>query len=319
MTSDRQRHREALESRLKSLSKEKRELLQLLLRQENIDASAPTLGPSAARPPHDSLVAIQPFGSKPPLFCLPPVFGTVFSYYYLIPGLGLEQPVYAVSPQGIHGDAPPHRRIADMAVHAIEAMRTVQPTGPYLLAGYSFGGVIAFEVAQQLRASGDQVGLVAMIDTWAPVAVRRHGVLKSLALSLELASKGWLLVADYIALLIATRPRQSSQAHRESTRLLGMAAVQVRGIAPPAIWPMLRVYLANLKALRHYAPQPYPHRLTFFRTGKPSRTDPRDQTRGWSELASGECDVYQLSGDHISIMRRPHVQGLAKALAACLH
>ncbi len=200
MGTDRPQDREALETRINSLSKDKQELLTLLLRQENIDESALTFGPCTASPRHADLVAVQPFGTRLPLFCLPPVFGTVFPYYNLVPGLGLDQPVYAVNPQGIDGVVSPHVCIEDMATHAIAAIRTVQPTGPYLLVGYSFGGVVAFEVARQLRASGYQVGLVALVDTWAPMAARHPSPFKTFALFLELASKGWLFVSDYVSL-----------------------------------------------------------------------------------------------------------------------
>ncbi len=318
MTPDRQRDREALETRINSLSKEKRELLTLLLRQEQIDESAPDLGQSTASPLHPDVMAIQPVGAHLPLFCLPPIFGTVFPYYNLVPELGLDQPVYAVSPQGIDGKTPPHVRIEDIATHAIAAMRSVQPTGPYRLAGYSFGGVVAFEVARQLRAAGDQVGLVALIDTWAPTAARRPGIFKTMALCLELASKGWLFVSDYIALLMATRSQRSSETSRESTRLLEMAVAKGMAVTLPSVRSMLRVYLANLKALRRYVPQAYSHPITLFRTGQPSCTDLYDQTLGWSELALDKVSVHQVTGDHISVMRQPRAQVLAKALSASL-
>ncbi len=116
---------------------------------------------------------------------------------------------------------------------------------------------------------------------------------------------------------MAARSQRTSHASRASTRLREVAAAKGMVMALPSIRPMLRVYLANIKALRHYLPQPYSHRITLFRVGHPSHTDPYDQTRGWSELAPGKVVVHQMPGDHISVMRRPHVQVLANALAAC--
>lgn len=81
---------------------------------------------------------------------------------------------------------------------------------------------------------------------------------------------------------------------------------------------MLRVYLANMKAWRHHVPQPYSHRITLFRTGKPPGPDKRDHTRGRSASAVGEVTVHWVPGNHLSVMRRPHVQVLANALSACL-
>lgn len=187
MTPNRKRDREALETRINNLSKEKRELLNLLLRQEALHESTLDQTP---HPPHASLVAIQPFGVRPPLFCLPPVFGTVFPYYQLVPGLGLNQPVYGIRPRGMAGEAPPQVCMEDIASHAIEAIRAVQPSGPYHLSGYSFGGSVAFEVAQQLQASGHQVGLLALVDIWAPIAAKHPRMLETLGLLLALVSEG---------------------------------------------------------------------------------------------------------------------------------
>ena len=93
--------------------------------------------------PRSSLVAIQPDGSRRPLFLIHPAGGHVFPYAHLARHLGSDQPCYGLQARGLEEGQEPHSRIEDMAAYYIEALRTVQPRGPYLLGGWSMGGVIA--------------------------------------------------------------------------------------------------------------------------------------------------------------------------------
>jgi pimeloyl-ACP methyl ester carboxylesterase len=114
------------------------------------------------------LVPLQPAGSKPPLFCVHPIFGVVLPYYELAFHLGKDQPFYGLQPFGIDGLHPPLTSIEEMAACYIKALRQVQPQGPYRLGGWSFGGLVAFEMAQQLHQAG-QVSFLAILDAIAPI------------------------------------------------------------------------------------------------------------------------------------------------------
>lgn len=116
----------------------------------------------------ECLVPIQPEGSKLPLFCMHGGGLNPLVFQSLAERLGSDQPVYGLQAKGLDGKAPPHERIEDMAADYIKEMQMVQPQGPYFLAGLSNGGVIALEIAQQLRAQGQSVALVAMFDTYGP-------------------------------------------------------------------------------------------------------------------------------------------------------
>jgi acyl carrier protein len=111
------------------------------------------------------LVAIQPTGSRPPLFCMHPHGGNVLLYRDLSRHLGSDQPFYGLQSQGLDGTTPPLTQVADMAALYVKEIRRVQPHGPYYLGGYCLGGAIAFEMAQQLQADGEPVALVALFDT----------------------------------------------------------------------------------------------------------------------------------------------------------
>ena len=112
-----------------------------------------------------SLIAIQPHGSKLPFFCIHEFFGDVLCYMNLARHLGQDQPFYALQARGLDDGEEPFADIVAMAKYYIDTIRTVQPQGPYALGGLCFGGIVAFEMAQQLRAKGEPVALVALLDS----------------------------------------------------------------------------------------------------------------------------------------------------------
>jgi amino acid adenylation domain-containing protein len=115
-----------------------------------------------------SLVAVQPHGTNAPLFCIHGGAGTIFFANILARHLGNDQPVYAFQVQGLYDVAPPHKTVEEMAAHYIKEMHTVQPEGPYSLAGYCFGAIIAFEMSRQLEKERQKVVFLASIDGPSP-------------------------------------------------------------------------------------------------------------------------------------------------------
>ena len=118
--------------------------------------------------PFSSLVPIRPLGSKPPLYCIHAGGGNVIFYMDLARHLGTDQPVYGLQAQGMDGKRSRAERLEDMSAAYIKEIREFQPEGPYHIGGASYGGLIAFEMAQQLVREGQPVGLLAMFDTWGP-------------------------------------------------------------------------------------------------------------------------------------------------------
>ena len=118
------------------------------------------------------LVPIQKQGSKTPIFCVHAVGGEVLAYYELSKALGDDQPFYGLQAQGLQAGETPLSDIKVMASHYIEAIKSVQATGPYRLAGHSLGGMIAYEMAQQLLASGEEVARLSLFDTFLPDKTR---------------------------------------------------------------------------------------------------------------------------------------------------
>ncbi len=111
------------------------------------------------------LVPIQPHGTKPPLFCMHAGAGNVLFYKDLSKNLGMEQPLYGLMARGLNGKEHFHTSIEEMATHYIKEIRSVQPHGPYFLAGYCLGGTLAFEMAQQLLKEGEKTELLATFNS----------------------------------------------------------------------------------------------------------------------------------------------------------
>jgi len=114
------------------------------------------------------LVALQIQGTRAPLFCAPAGGGSALFYRTMAQRIGSDQPVYVFEPIGMNGVDAPHTTVEEMAAYYIRYMRTVQPSGPYHLCGFSFGGLVAYEMACQIREAGEHVGCLILFDTWAP-------------------------------------------------------------------------------------------------------------------------------------------------------
>ncbi|WP_248277581.1 non-ribosomal peptide synthetase [Brasilonema sp. UFV-L1] len=262
-----------------------------------------------------SLVEIQPKGSKPPLFCIHPLGGEILCYRPLALHLGPDQPFYGIQPQGLDGNLPPLTRIEDMAAHYIREIQTIQPNGPYFLAGYSFGGVVAFEIAQQLCSKNQEVALLAMLDTRRLGSSKRLPFLKRIPVHFEnflqqgpcyLSQKlvGWsnwgkyMLREKYMRFLGIKEPLPDDDRH-------------------------LDIINANVQALSTYTFQPYSGRMILLRTEDQSRTDAvgeqYDLLFGWGELVTGGIDVYHIPGSHLTFLDEPHVHVLAEKLKDCLN
>ena len=124
-------------------------------------------------PPWQSLVAIQPSGSATPIFMVPGVGGNVLVFAKLAKLMGSEQPIYGLQARGLDGNEPPFTSVPEMAAHYVHAIRQVQPEGPYLMAGVCTGGLIVYEMAQQLATEGN-TATIFMLDTWHPETYARH-------------------------------------------------------------------------------------------------------------------------------------------------
>ncbi len=263
------------------------------------------------------LVALQSAGDKPPFFCVHPIFGVVLPYYEIAYHLGTDQPFYALQPYGIDGLHSPLTSIEDMASHYIKALRMVQPQGPYQLGGWSFGGLVAYEMAQQLHRAGEQV-MLAILDTLAPVASNQLSLCDGLKFLLTTVTRSiYPFLLDYWSLIskkIITPHTWLSSLERATINHLIPQETLLRMMDELTIHRLMRIFYANSEATLKYVPQPYPNAIALFRTSLAQKKSD-DSTLGWSQLAtSSGVQVHFIPGNHLTMLRKPHVQVLAQQL-----
>ncbi|MEA2626057.1 MAG: hypothetical protein QOD06_2102 [Candidatus Binatota bacterium] len=257
--------------------------------------------------PWSSLVAIQTGGSKPPLFCVHGVGGNVLEFRDVGRHLGTDQPVYGLQAQGLDGTQEPYSRVEAMAAHYVREIRAVQLEGPYALGGYSFGGMVAFEMAQQLVAEGQSVSLVALLDTDCPDYVTPP-LLRRLTSHVAQFLGSGLRFSDRVAYLRTRIQRAFSKMVYRSLRSLNRPL-------PPAL---RNVEMINRQAMQIYVPRPYAGRVTLFRAADTAAEVGSDAESGWRRLASGGLDVQPVPGNHDTFVMEPRVRILSERLSACL-
>ncbi len=261
--------------------------------------------------PSSIVVAVNRQGTRLPLFVVSGVFGHVITFNGITRYLGADQPVFALKPRGLDGREPFLTRVEDMAAYYIRGIREVQAHGPYCLAGYSFGGFVVFEMAQQLHAAGETVALLGLLDTIEWQYLQRYRSSSSLRQRFA-------------------RNRLRFQRVFNSNNGLGDAISRVTGIFTRRIYQLLnstRVLSAssipNLETINRiagsiYRPRVYPGRLTIFRSVSRTLLDGDDGLLGWGGLAAGGIEVHDVTGTHMDMLSEPNVRMLTDKLLACL-
>lgn len=274
---------------------------------------------------YSPLVGIQPHGSRPPLFCIHSADGNVFDYVDLAHHLGSDQPVYAIEESFLSEEVPLITTIKEMAEYYIDVLYAKQPTGPYYLCGYSMGGAIAFEMTQLLYEQGQEVALLCLLDTSAPITESKRlqeeddaQIITWMAEELAVRQPGFSK-----KLLTGRELRQLSP--DEQWQYLLEVAIAVNYISKrSSVEPLqrqVRIYRKNAQASMVYKPRKtYNHIITVLRATEktPYASSYIDFTREWQEFSSLPLEVHDVPGHHFSIMREPHIQILAEEVSCLL-
>ena len=273
----------------------------------------------------DTVVPVQANGARPPLFVVPGVGSRILFLRHLARHLGTDQPVYALHARHLD-DGSVYARVEDLAARYVRDLRVVRPFGPYRLVGFSYGGLLALEIASQLVRAGEQVAFLGVVDTRLP-GLQQHGPwsvprsiprrLLNLAALLQPLDAAGRRTYLRNRLLIA---RQSMQAHAVGW-LHAHVPDALRGWLPehPYGPDEIEWLGADRAASRRYAPTPYPGRITYFWAAHSQRPPAvYDHREGWAELASGGLDVVPIPGNHLTVMVEPLVRSTAAAISKAL-
>jgi amino acid adenylation domain-containing protein len=254
--------------------------------------------------PWSPLVEIAKGATRSPLFCVHNADGNVLNYYDLARNLGPNQPVYALQAQGTDGRRPPLTRIEDMAALYLSHVRRVQPTGPYFLTGHSDGGVVAFEMAQKLMREGEEVALLALLDTVHPSVSRRE---LSLRQRLRIAHQ----LADVFPRWLTRRIGRRAMGVRRARQLVRGGAAVPHHLRGPLIFDTF------MSALSRYRPERYPNRIFLFQAieGNSRRLG---FGHGWTGVAEKGLEVRDVPGTHLGMMYEPNIGVVAARLRAII-
>lgn len=269
------------------------------------------------------LVKIQPNGTRPPFFCIHPHGGNVLVYRELSKQLGPDQPFFGLQSRGLDGSEEPLTRIEDMAKLYLTEIREAQPRGPYFLGGYCMGGAVAYEVACQLRAAGEEVGLLALFDVMEFSKFPRASFLQ---MSHYNCQRHLFHIANLLQLNSGNRSRFLSEKLRSLRVRIPVWLARVKGqlsgnttqIGTASEAKVLdRIWKANSQAHLNYVAKPYPGTVIDIRPCRQYRMLDHEQFK-WDHLAQGGQRTIVLPVNPPAMLSDSFVRHLARALRQCL-
>jgi acyl transferase domain-containing protein/thioesterase domain-containing protein len=292
--------------------------LAMLFQAPTIEKLAVLLRGGASMMGSSRVAPLQPNGSRPAFLCIdagPFLRDLAKKVNPEQPFLGLRLPDT--------DSLPKQYSLSDVAAYHLATIREIQPEGPYYLGGWSASGLVAYEIAQQLKSQGQEVALLVLFDALNTAYVRRSSALETLQADTELVA--WKL--KYHAGRLRRAGLRGAGSYlggllealylnvKRGVWLFGYAAQARAGkrVAVAPRDPLKAVYAASMQ----YTPEPYEERVVLFRCTEQPEGRFRERELGWSKLIKG-LEIHDIPGDHNDIFREPGVGQMAKKLDACL-
>ncbi|MBW1781570.1 MAG: AMP-binding protein, partial [Deltaproteobacteria bacterium] len=267
-----------------------------------------TAQPSSGDGTWSCLVEMQPQGSRPPIYFIHSTPGDVLGYMNLIERLGHEQPCFGFQSLGLKEKERAHTRVEDMAAYYVEQMISFQPEGPYYLAGWCYGGIVAAEMAAQIRKKHRRVAVLILMETPFPRSdfhQMRYYKDRLLGL-LKLGPRQWLLYA------------RNNIKYRLKVRKGEIDSLFSLHLSHGPLANRDHVYRLNTEAEKQYRMHTLPGcPIRLFNGTELEEGYIPDPQNAWIRTGR-DVQSFLLPGNHLTILKEPHVGMLAKKLAACL-
>ena len=268
------------------------------------------------------LTPIQPAGNKPPLFCIPGHTGVLLGFANLARLLS-GQPIFGLSSPGIEEDGRPYR-LEDLAAGFLRELRNVQPEGPYLLCGHCFGGWVAYEMACQLRAKGETVAMLAMLDCYHDIWVRDLPTAKLMPQKVRHLGRRTAYQLRTVARLgpsgglryFRERVEAAIETARERKDLREFHRYAREGRPLPARLRQSR--FANQAAVNGYTPRPYRGAALLLGGSAPRAGMYPAPLMGWDGLLQGDVAVYSVPTDVRGLLAESAVDVVARHIARAM-
>ncbi len=250
------------------------------------------------------LVEIQSKGSQPPVFCIHPVGGHVICYNDLAKALGDDQPVYGLKAPGMEVNQPIFTQLPEMAAYYLDVIKSRQKTGPYRLLGYSFGGLVAYEIARLLEIKGEKIEFIGLLDTAHPALTEVNAAKTDDAELLVSLFPDLGYTAEQLRLLSPAEQLQKVFAKAKEAGLVP------RAMDDKAIERYFTVCRSNLKM--SYQPEPVRTPVCLIRAKDGSRRITDDDFLGWQQLDELKIDLHWVNGQHESMMETDNAEQIAQ-------
>jgi len=268
---------------------------------------------------YSPLVTLKASGTKAPIFLVHPIGGNVGCYFNLVRELDAEHPCYGLQAAGLDAQTIPVADIPTIASNYIAAIQAVQPQGPYILGGWSFGGLVAYEMAQQLQAQHQDIAQVLLLDSY---LIEAEYVQAEPHPSQMLTQ----FIRDIMGLALATFEQNLESSVEQSIdvqlqQLQQQLADRGLRLEFEQLQAMFNVFKTNTQAMYRYQVQPSNAKVMLFQSTNSQSIEQRfgDSTSGWSRYTDDQLTVYKLTGDHFSMIHAPYVHELAAYINQALH
>jgi amino acid adenylation domain-containing protein len=292
-------------------------LLTTLFHAQTIEELAQVLNPNKPDRVWQSLVEMKPGSpNKTPLFCMHAIWGNILFYRNFTNYIEADRPVYGLQSKGLDGQQTPCTSIPEMAANYIQEIQSIQPQGPYLLLGYSLGGLVAFEIAQQLQAQGQEIQLLALVDPTTqnlPTLEENRGFAAPTMLTKNISHLHKLLNLSFKYKLLYIWERlywNLTIGHLNFFYTIYLK--YIKGAANEL--RLLDVYWANYPTQYSYIPQSYQGKIVFFKSEDPGGGNENDCESKWEIVARKGIEVESVPGSHLSMMDEPNVKILCTKL-----
>lgn len=276
---------------------------------EQITTGASTSDSEVAKPPGwTTIVPMKKVGARPPFFCVAGKGGNPMNLRHLAKHLDPDQPFYGIQHRGVDGNLAVHETVEEMAAECIRDVRDIQASGPYMIGGFSGGGLVAFEMAKQLDADGEQVSLLALFDAPSPTRRYRNKRERMALHRLKFRQQGPKYLIEKLGGRISRLALNGARNELpEEDRLENELSPHV---AVGQAWERME---------RRYAQSPWDGSAVLFRPYVASLDDVdvflnEDKFNGWSEFFLKGIQVIELPGGHSTMFEEPHVRILARRL-----
>ena len=263
------------------------------------------------------LIPLRTSGTSLPVFCIHNGLRGGLAYEQLIAALPVDQSIYGLCPPP--GDTPAFRTVEELAAMYLQEVHKIQKHGPYQLLGWSFGGLVAYEMATLLVDRGEEVGLIALIDMHQPAFLRKVAKTADFRIQyLESRAKKYInnLFKGRIDYIWSDASQYAkSLVHRHAWNAVQRLCRMFNRPVPNIVrrdWIMINAILQS------YTPKEFRGRLVLFRSEDRQQEFNDIPSLGWDEVAKGGVDVHIVPGDHVAMMQMPNVLILAKQLTPYL-